>query len=102
MISMRPINAIGFGVRLLADKNASGMENIAPTTVPMKAIQIVSRRRYNTPLFVRLKRSAVSGCTIPLSMLRAILPPLVVVPEDSIAVTLQSKSATTIMPMTRL
>ena len=61
MMMIRPIKATGRGVRLDAERNASGMEIIAPTIVPKKAMQMVSISRYGTPCTVRLNSSPVSG-----------------------------------------
>ena len=45
MITVRKINATGFGTIFVADKNANGIAKIEPTNVPRKAIQIVSNKR---------------------------------------------------------
>ena len=42
VIGMRPTKATGLGVRLEAERNARGMEIIAPTMVPRNAMQMVS------------------------------------------------------------
>lgn len=45
MMAMRPTKATGFGVKFDAEIKARGMEIIAPTTVPRKAMQMVSSSR---------------------------------------------------------
>ena len=45
MMMIRPRKATGLGVRLEAERNARGMEMIAPTMVPRNAIQMVSSSR---------------------------------------------------------
>ena len=45
IMMIRPIKAMGFGARLDEERNASGIEMTAPTTVPRNAMHTVSRSR---------------------------------------------------------
>ena len=75
-ITVRPMSAIGFGTRLLAERNASGSEMTAPTIVPRNAMQNVSSSRYGTPFVPSVKRSFPDGWKMPERMFPATARPL--------------------------
>ena len=69
------MTVMGIGMTLREARKAKGIENTAPTMVPIKAMAAVSRSKWSTPLSPKPSKVSKLGWKIPLIILKAMVGP---------------------------